>query len=76
MPEIRLDRARVVAVIGKLVAAGMAKHVSMCLDAQTSAMAARSIIGSKAALCYCECRFGRSRSSSCGYRLLQGIQIR
>jgi hypothetical protein len=34
MPEIRLDRARVVAVVGELVAAGMAQHMGMCLDAQ------------------------------------------
>ena len=34
MPEIGLDRARVVAVVGELVAAGMAEHVGMRLDAQ------------------------------------------
>ena len=34
MPEIGLDRARVVAVIGELVAAGMAQHVGVRLDAQ------------------------------------------
>jgi hypothetical protein len=33
MTQIRLDRARVVAVVGELVAAGMAEHVGMCLDA-------------------------------------------
>ena len=36
MPEIRLDRARVVAIVGELIAAGMAKHVGMRLDAQIS----------------------------------------
>ena len=34
MPEIRLDRTRVVTVIGELIAAGMAQHVGMCLDAE------------------------------------------
>jgi hypothetical protein len=32
--EIGLDRARVVAIVGELIAAGMAEHVVMCLDAQ------------------------------------------
>ena len=32
MPETGLDRARVVAVAGELVAAGMAKHVRGRLD--------------------------------------------
>jgi hypothetical protein len=34
MPEIGLDCARVVAIVGELVAAGMAQHVGMRLDAQ------------------------------------------
>jgi hypothetical protein len=34
MPEIRLDRTRVVTIVGELIAAGMAEHVGMCLDAQ------------------------------------------
>ena len=34
MPEIRLDRTRVVAVIGELVAASVAEHVGMRLDAE------------------------------------------
>ena len=34
MPEIGLDRTRVVAIVGKFVAAGMAQHVSVRLDAQ------------------------------------------
>jgi hypothetical protein len=32
MPEVRLDRARIAAVIGELVAAGMPEHVGMRLD--------------------------------------------
>ena len=32
MTQIRLDRARVVAVVGKLVAGGMAEHVRMDLE--------------------------------------------
>ena len=35
MPEIRLNRPRVVAIVGELVA-GMPEHVGMCLDAQIS----------------------------------------
>jgi hypothetical protein len=34
MPEIRLDRTRVVAIVGDLIAASMAQHVGMRLDAQ------------------------------------------
>jgi hypothetical protein len=34
MTEIRLDRARVMAIIGEFVAAGMAEHVRMVLKAQ------------------------------------------
>ena len=34
MPEIGLDRARIMAVVGELVAAGMAEHVGVRLDAQ------------------------------------------
>ena len=34
MTQIRLDRARVVAIVGELVAAGVAQHVGMRLDAQ------------------------------------------
>ena len=34
MPEIGLDSARVVSVVGELVAAGMAQHVGVRLDAQ------------------------------------------
>jgi hypothetical protein len=34
MTQIRLDRARVVAVVDKLVAAGMAQHMGVRLDAQ------------------------------------------
>ena len=34
MPEIGLDRTRVVAIVGELVAAGMAEHVGVRLDAQ------------------------------------------
>ena len=41
MPEIRLDRPRVVPVVGELVAAGMPEHVGMRLYAQTAAMAHR-----------------------------------
>src|SRR6266576_6577433 len=36
VPEIRLERARIVAVICQFVTAGVAKHVSMSLYAQTS----------------------------------------
>ena len=32
--EVRLDRPRIVAVIGELVAAGMAQHVGVGFDAQ------------------------------------------
>jgi hypothetical protein len=32
--QIRLDRTRVVTIVGELVAAGMAQHVGMRLDAQ------------------------------------------
>jgi hypothetical protein len=34
MPEIRLDRSRVVAIVGELVAAGVPQHVGVRLDAQ------------------------------------------
>ena len=34
MPEIGLDSARVVAVVGELVTASMAKHVGVRLDAE------------------------------------------
>jgi hypothetical protein len=34
MPEIGLDRTRVVAVVGELVTAGVAQHVGMRLDAE------------------------------------------
>jgi hypothetical protein len=34
MPEIGLDRTRVVTIVGELVAAGMAEHVGMRLDAE------------------------------------------
>jgi hypothetical protein len=34
MTEIRLDRTRVVAIVGELVAAGVAEHVGMCLGAE------------------------------------------
>jgi hypothetical protein len=34
VPKIRLERARIVAVVCQFVAAGVAKHVSMSLDAQ------------------------------------------
>jgi hypothetical protein len=34
IPEVRLDRAQVVAIVGELVAAGMAQHVGVDLDAQ------------------------------------------
>jgi hypothetical protein len=34
VPEIRLDRAGVVTIVGELVAAGMAQHVGVRLDAQ------------------------------------------
>jgi hypothetical protein len=34
MPEARLDRPRVVAVVGELIAAGMAEHVGVRLDAE------------------------------------------
>jgi hypothetical protein len=36
MPEISLDRPRVVAVVGELIAAGVLQHVDMCLDAKIS----------------------------------------
>ena len=32
MPEIRLERARIAAVVGELVTTGVAKHVGMGLD--------------------------------------------
>jgi hypothetical protein len=35
MPEISLDRTRVVTVIGELKAAGVAEHVGVGLDAET-----------------------------------------
>ena len=38
MPEVRLDRARVVAIVGELVAAGVAEHVGLHLDAQSDAV--------------------------------------
>jgi hypothetical protein len=34
MPEIGLDRPRIVAVVGEFVAAGVAQHVGMRLDAR------------------------------------------
>jgi hypothetical protein len=34
MPEIGLDRPRVVAIVGELIATGMAQHVGVRLDAQ------------------------------------------
>jgi hypothetical protein len=34
MPKVRLDRTRVVPIVRQLVAAGMAEHVGMRLDAQ------------------------------------------
>jgi hypothetical protein len=34
MSKIRLDRPRVVAIVGELIAAGVAQHVGMRLDAQ------------------------------------------
>jgi hypothetical protein len=34
MPEVRLDCPRVVAIVGELVAAGMAEHMGVRLDAQ------------------------------------------
>ena len=34
MPEIRLDRTRVVPIVGELVAASMAEHVGVRLDTQ------------------------------------------
>ena len=36
MPGLRLDRRRIMAVVGELVAAGMAQHVGVRLDAQIS----------------------------------------
>ena len=44
MPEMRLDRARVVAIIGELVAAGVTEHVGMRLDAWSAAVTARSTV--------------------------------
>ena len=32
MPEIRLERARIAAVVGELVTTGVAKHVGMGFD--------------------------------------------
>ena len=34
MPEMGLDRARVVTIVGELVAAGVAEHVGTRLDAE------------------------------------------
>jgi hypothetical protein len=34
IPEVRLDRAQVVAIVGELVATGMAQHVGADVDAQ------------------------------------------
>jgi hypothetical protein len=34
MPEIRLDRTGVVAIVGELLAASMAQHMGMSFDAQ------------------------------------------
>ena len=47
MPEIGLDRTRVVTMVGELLAAGMAEHVSVRLDAQIGRGAARSIMREK-----------------------------
>ena len=43
MPEIRLDRTRIVTIVRELVAARMAQHVGMRLDAQIGHEAARRI---------------------------------
>jgi len=45
MPEIGLDRARVVAIVGELVAASMAQHVA--LMPRSAELAARSIMREK-----------------------------
>ena len=47
MAEIGLDRARVVAVIGGLVAACVAQHVACALIPRSAALATRSIIPEK-----------------------------
>ena len=47
MPEIRLDRTHVVAVIGELVAASVAEHAGMRLMPRSAARAARSIMREK-----------------------------
>ena len=36
MPEIRLDRPCIVAIVGELVAARVAQHVGVRIDAQTA----------------------------------------
>ena len=45
MPEVRPDRGRVVAIVGKLVAASMARHVA--LMPRSAELAARSIMREK-----------------------------
>jgi hypothetical protein len=40
MPEIRLDRTRVMAILGELVTAGMAQHVGCALMARRQATTA------------------------------------
>jgi len=47
MPEIRLERARIVAVVGELVTTSVAKHVGMGLDAQLRAKSGPLIIREK-----------------------------
>jgi hypothetical protein len=42
MSEVRLDRPRVVTIVGELITAGMAEHVGVGLMPRSAAMAARS----------------------------------
>jgi hypothetical protein len=45
--EMRLDRARVVTIVGKIVATAMAEHVGVPLMPRSAAMAARSTMREK-----------------------------
>ena len=47
MPQVSLQRPRIDAVIRELVAAGVAQHVRVRLDAELGATAARSIMREK-----------------------------
>ena len=47
MPEIGLDRPRVVAIVGELIATGMAQHRACALMPRSAALAARSTMREK-----------------------------